>query len=619
MTEDSQKIKIFLETKTFWCLFSIKIGKLIICRLSSVTTANISSPPASKLMSKLFPKLKPKPSIEVEKVKHQSLQQASAQPLEMSHSLQSQSLREKLMKLDAEIEKFRSENANLDMLRREREEGLAKLKQEIDSFQRQKEDELRRLEEFKTEEVKKLKRERKLFDNYQKKIRSMPDKRDREEIDALKTQLQELQDELKHKESRWNASTARLKNRIAELEMENGELREEIRILEKKRLEWMMAQSSVKTVVQSNGRTASGESGGSRSNGATKQALPAHVRSSTPTAEVEKVKVCSSLGSKEGISSGANTGDLRPAVPSHTPATGNMTKNGKLGIRSNPTHKTLTGPQNGVITSVSKSSGSKHVAPPALANLSGEGIQNNSVPTMMETSLPVATQVSAMPGSLASSVTPSGKSAAILAMEHAAVDKGDVTAYTETRHQDGKIEKTYKTGAKEIQFPNGTLKEISADGQTVLCRLANGDIRQIFPDHRVVYIFAEAEIMQTTFPDGLETFQFKNGQIERRYPDGTVEITFPSKDVKYLFPDGGQEVILTDGTVMQYNTKGERIIEYPSGDREVHTAEYQRREFPDGIVKTVFSDGRHETRFPNGRIRLKDKAGNIIMDQIVYR
>ena len=68
---------------------------------------------------------------------------------------------------------------------------------------------------------------------------------------------------------------------------------------------------------------------------------------------------------------------------------------------------------------------------------------------------------------------------------------------------------------------------------------------------------------------------YNSGQTERRYPDGTVEITFPSKDVKYMFPDGGQEVILVDGTVMQYNNKGERTVEYPSGDREVHTSEYQ--------------------------------------------
>lgn len=84
-------------------------------------------------------------------------------------------------------------------------------------------------------------------------------------------QVQELQDELKHKEGRWNASTARLKNRIAELELENGELKEEIRILEKKRLEWMTAQSNLKAAVQSNGHVAAGESGAWKSGGTSKQ------------------------------------------------------------------------------------------------------------------------------------------------------------------------------------------------------------------------------------------------------------------------------------------------------------------------------------------------------------
>ena len=41
-------------------------------------------------------------------------------------------------------------------------------------------------------------------------------------------QLEEVQEELKRKESRWNSSTARLKNRLAEVEIENGELKEEV-------------------------------------------------------------------------------------------------------------------------------------------------------------------------------------------------------------------------------------------------------------------------------------------------------------------------------------------------------------------------------------------------------
>ena len=41
---------------------------------------------------------------------------------------------------------------------------------------------------------------------------------------------------------------------------------------------------------------------------------------------------------------------------------------------------------------------------------------------------------------------------------------------------------------------------------------------------------------------------------------------------------------------------------------------FQRREYPDGTVKTLFNDGRQETRYANGRTRVKDKDGNLVHD-----
>ncbi|RUS78630.1 hypothetical protein EGW08_013600, partial [Elysia chlorotica] len=625
-------------------------------------TGDPTTPPTSRLVSKLFPKLRPKPSAEAEKVStaiHQSLQQASSQPVNAATGIQSSILREKLKELDTEIEKFRSENANLDKLRREREEGLAKLKQEIESFQKEKESELRRLEEFKAEEMKKLKRERKLFESYQKKLRSMPDKREREEIENLKMQLEEVQEELKRKESRWTASTARLKNRVAELELENGEVKEEVRILERKRLEWMTSQASGSG--RSGGHSSSnGKIGGPASIGGASAVQTVRTSLNTKASVPSVTSGSSNIGSNHNNNNNTTRGRSSKHPSSHT-SNNNMNNNnnnnnnhtktnnsgGKAGLfngltQSSTSNKQQSGPMGlpaSTATLVAPSVPVMVLSPPIqqhqhhhphsqqqppLEATSREGsdglqaMQNTAVPVMMECTIPAGTDVSKMPGLQANQRSPD-KSAARLAIERAVVDKGDPSVFTESVHQDGKTEKIFGTGAKEIRFPNGTVKEISADGQTIVCRLANGDIRQILPDHRVVYIFSEAQIMQTTFPDGLETFQFQNGQIERRYPDGTVEITFPSKDIKYLFPDGGQEVILTDGTVMQYNSKGERTVEYPSGDREVHTAEFQRREFPDGIIKTIYADGRHETRFPNGRVRMRDKDGNVVMDQIVYR
>ena len=42
----------------------------------------------------------------------------------------------------------------------------------------------------------------------------------------------------------------------------------------------------------------------------------------------------------------------------------------------------------------------------------------------------------------------------------------------------------------------------------------------------------------------------------------------------------------------------------------------QRREYPDGTVKTVYQDGRQETQYANGRLRIKDSNGRVILDRL---
>ena len=51
---------------------------------------------------------------------------------------------------------------------------------------------------------------------------------------------------MKRKESRWTSTVARLKTRITELEGENAEMREEMKFLEHRRLEWMQTHASNK-------------------------------------------------------------------------------------------------------------------------------------------------------------------------------------------------------------------------------------------------------------------------------------------------------------------------------------------------------------------------------------
>ena len=49
--------------------------------------------------------------------------------------------------------------------------------------------------------------------------------------------MSSLQDEVKRKEQRWTASSGRLRDRVSVLETENSELREELKVLEQRRLQ----------------------------------------------------------------------------------------------------------------------------------------------------------------------------------------------------------------------------------------------------------------------------------------------------------------------------------------------------------------------------------------------
>ena len=124
-----------------------------------------------------------------------------------------------------------------------------------------------------------------------------------------------------------------------------------------------------------------------------------------------------------------------------------------------------------------------------------------------------------------------------------------------------------------------------------------------------------------------------SGQVEKQYPDGTKEVIFPDQTVKYLFADGSQESVFTSGIIQRVTPSGEVTIEHPNGQREIHTRQFkvksmlmdcdvisfdglkcQRREYPDGTVKTVFTDGRQETRYACGRVRVKDGFGQLVVD-----
>ncbi len=59
-------------------------------------------------------------------------------------------------------------------------------------------------------------------------------------------------------------------------------------------------------------------------------------------------------------------------------------------------------------------------------------------------------------------------------------------------------------------------------------------IKQIFPNGKEVYFFAQNKSTQVTYPDGFRVYKFANGQIEKVYLDNSRRIIFQSGEEKYL-------------------------------------------------------------------------------------
>uniref|UniRef100_A0A8C0GZ10 Centromere protein J C-terminal domain-containing protein n=1 Tax=Chelonoidis abingdonii TaxID=106734 RepID=A0A8C0GZ10_CHEAB len=178
-----------------------------------------------------------------------------------------------------------------------------------------------------------------------------------------------------------------------------------------------------------------------------------------------------------------------------------------------------------------------------------------------------------------------------------------------------KVEEVLTDGRRIITFRNGTKKEISADKRMTVVTFFNGDVKKIMPDQRVIYYYADAETTHTTYPNGLEVLQFPNNQIEKHHPDGTKEIVFPDQTVKRFYDGGLEETVFPDGTVVKVEKNGDKMVMFSNGQKEIHTSQFKRREYPDGTIKTVYSSGQQETKYSSGRVRIKDKEGNIILNK----
>lgn len=184
----------------------------------------------------------------------------------------------------------------------------------------------------------------------------------------------------------------------------------------------------------------------------------------------------------------------------------------------------------------------------------------------------------------------------------------------EVRRKEDQVEKVLEDGTVIGLFANGTVKETDPECKRMYVKFHNGDYKDVDLKNKTdtYYHHDTQTISKTDLVTKNQVITFPNGQIDKIFADGAKEITYPSTTVRKKMPDGSIKTVIEKGLVVFTAQNGDKIVEYPNGQREISTKEYKKREFPDGSWKILYSDGSTEARYPNGRIIRKDAQRNVI-------
>ncbi|XP_017856338.1 PREDICTED: transcription activator MSS11 isoform X1 [Drosophila arizonae] len=507
----------------------------------------------------------------------QALEQRKAQPTQsaagdeqLTQELQAKAnlVRTRLEELEAEIATFKEQNAQLLRLKQQHELDKAKCAQEHLEAMERVHDEKIQAEIYLHDERMKIEEERRRFEQQMRLQKSNVNSKDKKELAALKQEVEALQLQLKQKEQTHVSAQARLRAQLRAAEKEQRNYRDEIELLgrDNKRL------------------------------------------------EQEIVKLTRDNSSKMLQEINRNIARLAPKLQEAAASAAKHTdENGKRQSKSitNILQDKSTSQQRRLNRSRKKSE------PLSESYASSSSFEMDDVP-MPKPAKPTKSATATGDTIFADRNKNNNNSGSNNNNHNGSNNHDNKSNNNYGENSEFKREIVNEDGSKDIWYPNGNLKKISADGMNVRMLYFNKDIKET--DIRagtVKYYYAETNTWHTTYLDGLEILEFPNGQTEHRHKNGVIEIHFPNNSIKIVDPSDTEKLEewrYADGTHLIQLRNGDKILNLPNGQKEIHTKLNKRREYPDGTVKLVYPDGSQETRYSNGRVRLKDKDGKLIMD-----
>ncbi|KAG7385390.1 hypothetical protein PHYBOEH_009077 [Phytophthora boehmeriae] len=520
---------------------------------------------------------------------------ANSAPLFDDRSSIAQVIEEKLYELEEEVKFYKSETLQLQKRKDYYDQEMKKLARERDEFVHYQQEQRELIEKEWEKERAKMKKEQKLQER-QWKLRmnatiSHQDRKDRGEVEALKAQIVKMQLDEKARVAKWKSGSDNLRQRVLELEEKNRELSDEIKFLEKDRLEqWekyerlLKGKHEMSTVTSKDIVTS-----------AVAPAAPSELRTVDDIFAIkgtaEALLKDWSFPLEEEVPANGSKNQERVSI-----ADSRLQQSVHLNIVDgyNPKRYSLGRSSDGSWTFTGGGcSEAKSDSPGVTSNgdgfRDGKNVNDNSATTGFKWAFPSADDEQALHNTAYSGSTSEDGD-----HNNDGIVLTSVTLHSEPKvvsqeieHSGGKKELMYSDGSKKIVFPDGNVKDVDANGHIII-KFTNGDHKEIFPDTGIsVYYYFEAKTKLTTYPDNRKVYEFPNQQIETSLPDGSTEIQFADGIKKTIRANGDEFSVFPDGTTM---------LEQPDGLREVTLLNQKKiRYFPDGEMACVSSSGQ-ETR-----------------------
>ena len=415
--------------------------------------------------------------------------------------------------LALEVDRYHKETLKLKRLAKEQESELAFLRAESVAARAKLQAEREEFERQKEEEAKRQRNAKVALEKERRSLSGAPDRREREQIDSLLARVAQLEADLQSAHEKSRAADQRSKREKDLLNETIRSLKSEMAQAESKRIdEWEARKHEFIAQIEVQRR---------REKEAEAQAAAAQAKKRQQAEAAHAAPPAAGSGYAPATSVGRVSG-----APHVTPSTGAAAAYNRAPL-----------------------TGSAAAAPSAAANAFQSFPQQPQQQPLQAFSSAAAPAASPPPPPAPAPFPVLRAPASSRSLLNRGAPLSSLTVVREVAHAGGKSERFLSDGSRLILFRNDTTKRIFPDGFVVVS-FPNGDAKQTEIDGRVIYFYASADTTHTTFPDGVQLYEFAgSNQIERHYPDGRKEIHFADGTIKQIEVDGTEISRFPDGTV----------------------------------------------------------------------